>query len=65
MNDTKYAKYVMREPIDPARFGPAVHVFGENLGGLNCSMVWNCINGPLLMEDKPHKHDFDQLLCFL
>lgn len=65
MTETKYGKYFIKEPVIEGTFAPRIRFFsGDNFGQINFSLVRNCISGPLLMEEKPHAHSYDQFLCF-
>ena len=65
MAETKYGKYFIKEPIIKREFAPGFEFFSKKyFGDVNLSVIWSCVAGPLLMEEKPHKHDFDQFLCF-
>ena len=70
MAETKYGKYIVKEPIVKSMFeqvvAPQVHISGEkDCAGANFSMGWSFITQPFLMVDDAHTHDFDQILFFL
>jgi len=37
----------------------------KDWGGIQHRLKWTFISQPVLMEDEPHSHDFDEFLCFL
>ena len=70
MAETKYGKYIIREPLVKSMFeqivAPQLHVSGDkDFNGANFSMGWSYITEPFLMVDEAHTHDFDQILSFL
>lgn len=65
MAETKYGKLIKKEPIIDAEFAPAIALIGgDTFEGLNCSVIWKYFTAPHMMEEEPHAHDFDQLICF-
>jgi hypothetical protein len=44
---------------------PMIRFKGKNWGNANLTMALSCITQPFLMIKEPHKHEFDQFLCFL
>jgi hypothetical protein len=62
MAETKYGKYINREPIEEGRFAPSVSFKGEKDAGIRFKVQY--ITEPFLMVDKAHRHDDIQLLCF-
>ena len=70
MAETKYGKYIIREPLEKSVFeqivAPQLQISGErDCEGANFSMGWSYITQPFLMVDEAHTHDFDQILCFI
>lgn len=71
MAETKYGKYVIREPIEHDMLGTAVHVCGEPgcVGGSYPSwpgtQTMRCITEPREISPDPHTHDYDQWFWFL
>jgi len=65
MAETKYGKYVVPSPIGESRFGPRWEFIGEEHYGSDFSIIFIHVTEPVLMEDKPHSHDFDMYLYFL
>ena len=69
MSETKYGKYIMREPLHKGKF-PAIHVCGEgdcpgsSFPNFPAGVTILCVTEPKTMNPNPHAHDFDQLLCF-
>jgi hypothetical protein len=37
----------------------------KDWSGIQHRMKWTFLSQPVLMVDKPHSHDFDEILCFL
>jgi len=64
---SKYAKHLIRAPIVTAQQGPPLPVlrFFAAPYGVNATIMVVPVLAPRLMEEKPHKHDFHQFLCFL
>jgi hypothetical protein len=61
MAESKWEKYVIRNPINEGNFAKRLFINGsEHFPGLNYWLRWNYINQPYLME-VPHKHDYDQV----
>lgn len=70
MTETKYGKYVIREPITKSMYDPTaapqLAISGaKHCDGANFSMGWSYITKPFIMVDEAHIHDFDQILCFI
>lgn len=65
MADTKYGKYIVSAPIGESRFGPRQEFIGEEHYGSDFSIIFIHVTEPVLMEEKPHSHDFDMYLYFL
>jgi hypothetical protein len=79
MTETKYGKYVIREPIDDKynppfppkgrpipNFPPFLHFFGEKYcKDANIMISLMCITEPFLMREDPHSHDVDKYMRFL
>jgi len=70
MAETKYGKYVLREPRGkpnhPEVTAPlAILKAQEDWGKVPFGMNWECISEPFLMIKEPHAHDHDQFLCFM
>jgi len=67
MAESKYGKYIKRGTAGKES-GPATPAVLENLDdwkGIQHRINWNYISQPVLMEEEPHSHDFDEFLCFL
>lgn len=66
MAETKYGKYIQTEPLGKSIYPPHSNTLLYTLAteGLNFSLRYTHISGPFEME-TPHKHDHDQLLCFV
>ena len=65
MSQSKYGKYVIKQPVIPGKFGPEILFSGEQHYGSDFSIWFFHISEPTLMEEKPHSHDFDMYLYFL
>jgi len=71
MAETKYGQYIIREPLERARFAPGIHICAEEgCGGAKfpsfpSELTFMTITEPLIMNPEPHAHDYDQFLCFL
>jgi hypothetical protein len=73
MTDTKYGKYIIKEPIVPPGMGhhaeitaPVVQCVGEKeFNGAPFSINFDYITEPFTMITKAHAHDYDQFLFFL
>ena len=69
MASNKYGKYIVNDKkyieVNFENRNPFFQVRGiQQWPGLPCQIAIAPISSPLLMEDKPMKHDFDQILCF-
>ena len=66
MAETKYGHHLTRECVTKGRRGKLVtstrHL--ESFGGGNYSLDVIYISSPRIMIPEPHKHEFDQYLCF-
>jgi hypothetical protein len=68
MADKKYEKYLTKNIFKPFRDTERQMVSTRHLDdfvGNNFSLDCAFITKPLLMISKPHKHKFDQYICFL
>ena len=73
MAESKYGKYVLREPIGkepPPRKSPTAKGISLGMEGLadipiNCNFNFVGIVAPHVLADPPHKHDVDELLFFI
>jgi hypothetical protein len=73
--DPKYKNLFLTEPAlrhtVPAEFsslfGPCAYIDSERQFGskANFSMAWRLITKPIFIDRIPHKHPFDEFLCFL
>ena len=68
MSEIEYAKQVIelleKSPHEQI-IAPMIRFKGKDCGDANLTMALSCITQPFLMIKEPHKHDFDQFLCFL
>jgi hypothetical protein len=76
MNDKKYGKYVIREPIVKGKQSPEVHICGEKhrngdepcwgsrFPGFPNEVTLFTVSRPSVISAK-HAHDYDELLYFL
>lgn len=67
MPKTKYGKHITDTPIAIEIPGsvPIVQSAMGKRNGVNVGWFLVPVVKPMLMVDRPHKHDFDQFLCFL
>ena len=73
MPNSKYEKYVLKEPrvTHPPRkitSAPTFGLSGELMSGfqkLDCNFNFVAILAPHVLADPPHKHDCDELLFFI
>lgn len=65
MEEKKYGRYVIRENVRIDKFGPEILFSGERHYNSDFSIWFFHIDAPVLMEEKPHFHDFDMYLFFL
>src|SRR4030067_286138 len=69
MANTKYGKYIIREPFKKGRneevIEPRLNLEGaRHGGGANITLSRSWITQPFLMIKEPHTHDYDQFLIF-
>lgn len=66
MGDTKYGKYILKEPLEKAPGSPSIHACGHEdcYGAIGFPTDFQLlyITRPFTMMDKPHVHDVDELL---
>ena len=66
MAETKYGRYIVKEPLGKGGFFPILHVDGDvNFEGDDFSFRLHYMKEPHLLIKEPHKHDFEQYLCFV
>ncbi len=70
MAESKYGKYVTQDPIVFSVFkevtAPQFLIHGErNLDGYPYTMGWSLLTEPFIMIPRSHKHDYDQIICFM
>ena len=71
MAESKYSKYVIREPhMRPPHSEITAPIVAFNRGRVDFpevkfSINWELIQVPFVMEKAGHTHDWDQLLCFI
>ena len=65
-DETRYGKYYLENPVQQGPFTPMFMLNGEkSFGGLPLSFGWSSYPQPWpTAHEKPHAHDFDQLLCW-
>jgi hypothetical protein len=62
----KYARHVFRHPMEPGKWSDQrIQYVGERDFGSNFSVIYCSVQKPCLMEELPHKHDFDMYLTFV
>ena len=64
MAETKYGKYVIKEPLGKGFQVERLEAHGIDLNA-GCTMFYQAIKEPAQMIKDTHKHDFHQLLCFM
>ena len=66
MAETKYGKHIMKDIIKETEGDYSGYSVIAHEGELNidCSMGYHCVSGPIEF-DRPHAHEFAELLCFL
>lgn len=66
MAKTKYGKLLFQHPLVPNKFSDQRILFtGERDFNSDFSTIMVSVTKPMLMEDIPHKHDFDIYLTFI
>ncbi|MBN2542945.1 hypothetical protein JXI42_08775 [bacterium] len=71
MIEKKYSEYILKQtpgknPNIKTSAGISVVLEGrEDWCGIKHRMKWAFVSQPVLIVDKPHSHDFDEVLCFL
>jgi hypothetical protein len=67
--ESKYGKYVIKAPTLKGDFPPLaqrmVYDGLANNGSGNVGIRYSYFYGPQFQFEVPHKHDYDQFLCFL
>jgi hypothetical protein len=69
MAESKYGKYVIREPRGQIHDDDGKTIFDGILAspeklGLDCQILYSTVMEPRLSVDKPHKHDFPHVMGF-
>ena len=66
MAETKYGKHILKDVIKELGGSYTGYSIMAHEGELNvdCSMGYHCVSEPTEF-DRPHAHDFVELLCFL
>ena len=72
MADSKYGKYILREPKGDPRpleteewgVGISSKIIGD-VGKFNCNFNFLAILGPHMLPDPPHDHDCDEFLFLI
>jgi len=65
MAETKYEKYIIREPLAEGLFTPRLLFDSKNyFPEIDFGIRYTYIKQPVELE-RPHAHDFDQFLCFM
>jgi hypothetical protein len=73
LDNTKYGKYIVREPFGKARSPrietPVIRIGQDSpiagWGGAPFAMTMEAIYQPLVLEESKHTHEEDQILCFM
>lgn len=70
MTETKYGKYILREPIEQGSTGVVVHAcaepgcVGANHPNWPGEQTMVLVREPRVMNPQPHAHEYDQWLWF-
>ncbi|MEM2560633.1 MAG: hypothetical protein QXD53_07610, partial [Candidatus Bathyarchaeia archaeon] len=67
MSETKYGKYIIKEPLENIRGYPSIHACGHEecfirLPGFTADLQLMYITEPFTMVGRPHWHDSDEIL---
>jgi hypothetical protein len=65
MTDSKYEKYILRDPVKDGKLGPYIHLGEESFPGIGFGMYWVGYSKPTVAHDEAMVHDFDQCLWFM
>jgi hypothetical protein len=62
----KYQKFVFKHPLEPSKYSDQrIQFTGERDFNSDFSVIMISVMEPMLMEEFPHKHDFDMYLTFV
>jgi hypothetical protein len=67
MAESKYGKYIIREPLEKGRAGPMLHIcaekgcLGEQFPGFPIDVQMHCITEPKAFPLPYHSHDADEI----
>lgn len=67
MAETKYGKYIIKEPLEKGIVAPSMHICAEegcagaNFPSFPIEYQLLCINQPGTMISEPHAHDVDEI----
>jgi len=70
MAETKYGKYIIRDPVAKMREAQVIHICAEDdcagakFPGFPAEYTMVYVKEPVTMNPQPHAHDFAQFLCF-
>jgi hypothetical protein len=66
MVNTKYGNLLFKHPLEPGKFADQrIQFVGERDFNSDFSVIMASVIKPMLMEEFPHKHDFDMYLTFV
>ena len=70
MAEGKYSRYIRQDSIVFSVFkevpAPQFQILGErHLEDAPLTLGWSFLTEPLLMIPKSHKHDYNQIICFI
>jgi len=70
LSETKYGKYIIKEPLENIRGYPSIHACGHEecfirLPGFPADLQLMYITEPFTMVGRPHWHDSDEILFIL
>jgi len=65
MAESKYGKYIMKEP--QAKQWPSIPISVDStlISGIGCDFAFVGVSKPTTSEHPPHKHDVDEFLFFM
>jgi hypothetical protein len=65
MAETKYGKYIMKEPKAKQWPGIPISVDSTLNNGIGCDFAFVGVTRPTVSEHPPHKHDVDEFLFYM
>lgn len=65
MAETKYGKYILKEPKAKQWPGIPLSVDSTLNSGIGCDFAFVGVSQPTISEHPPHKHDVDEFLFYI